>query len=483
MQGNAFAVLALLSIIPISIALFALLKPTRAVLAITFFSALFLPERIGFDLPLFPLLGKTNLPALCMLIGALVTARDRIRQARPGRGLDLLILLMLLGAAGTALTNGDTLVYGGNRVLPGISKTEALTGPVSVLLGPLIPFFLGRTLFRKAEDAHDILRAFVICGLVYTPLIFLETRLSPQLHNWVYGFHAHSFAQTRRWGGFRPTVFMVHGLCVALLMLGSVVSAYALKKAGLPLFRRVSGMAAVLLTIMIPVMKSAGVLIYAMFTLPLTLLVQAKTLTRVAVVLATLSFSYPLLRAFDLFPADYLVDTAARFSQDRAGSLIFRFANEEILYERAMERPVFGWGGWSRSHVFDEGGKDISVADGMWIVVLGLNGLVGFFAYFGMLALPIFLANRNLGRLTPQHQIALGSLTLLASCYAVDMLPNSGFAEIPMFLAGAVAGLAQGMVQEGTRARIDPRLAARLYNLLRRMQAPGPGHARPQLRG
>jgi hypothetical protein len=71
----------------------------------------------------------------------------------------------------------------------------------------------------------------------------------------------------------------------------------------------------------------------------------------------------------------------------------------------------------------------------------------------------------------------LGSLALLAACYAVDMLPNAGFAEIPMFLAGAVAGLAQGMVQEGSTARIDPRMAARLYSLLRRMQSSAPRHA------
>jgi hypothetical protein len=474
MQGNALATLALISIVPITIALFALLTPTRAVLVMTFFSALFLPERVGFDLPLFPHLGKTALPALCMLIGALVTARDRIGQAKPGRGLDLLMLLTVLGAVGTSLTNGDTLVYGGNRVLPGIPKAEAISGPLAALLGPLVPFFLGRTLFRKSEDAHDILRAFVIAGLVYTPLILIETRLSPQLHNWVYGFHAHSFTQTRRWGGYRPTVFMTHGLCVALLILGSAVSASALKKAGLPLFRSVSRSAAVLLSMMVPVMKSAGVLIYGILALPLILFTKARTMTRVAVVLAALSVCYPLLRSMDVFPAQYLVDAAARFSQERAASLVFRFDNEKILYQHAMERPVFGWGGWNRSHVFDEFGKDVSTADGKWVVVLGLNGLVGFLSYFGMLAIPVFHAHRNLKRVSPQQQIVLGSLALLAACYAVDMLPNSGFAEIPMFLAGAVAGLSQGMAEEGSRTRIDPRLATRLYGLLRRMQSSSP---------
>src|SRR5690349_3189313 len=43
-------------------------------------------------------------------------------------------------------------------------------------------------------------------------------RLSPQLHVWLYGFHQHSFLQNERWGGYRPMVFMEHGLMVAMWM-------------------------------------------------------------------------------------------------------------------------------------------------------------------------------------------------------------------------------------------------------------------------
>jgi hypothetical protein len=165
-----------------------------------------------------------------------------------------------------------------------------------------------------------------------------------------------------------------------------------------------------------------------------------------------------------------LVDTAARISQERAGSLMFRFENEEILYEKAIERPIFGWGGWRRSHVHNEDGKSISTSDGKWVIQLGVYGWTGFLTYFGMLAIPIFLAHRNLSRLSSQNQTVLGALALLAGCYAVDMLPNSGFAQIPMFLAGAVAGLAQGLALESSAARLDPRLIARLLELLRRAQ-------------
>jgi hypothetical protein len=439
------------------------------VLAITFFSALFLPERLAFNAPLLPILDKTTLPALCMIIGVFFTARDRIQQARPGRGIDLLILLMMLGSIGTTLTNDDPLVFG-DQIVPGIPENEVVSGTLGLVLGPLVPFFIGRTLFRRSEDAHDLLRAFAIAGLIYVPLILLETRLSPQLHNWVYGFHAHSFVQTKRWGGYRPTVFLTHGLCVALLMLGSAVSALALQKARLRLFNAVSRGASVILAIFIPIMKSAGVLVYWLFTLPLILFAKARTQTRVAVLLAGLSVAYPMLRSTDLFPADYLVDTAARFSQDRAASLLFRLENEELLYKKAMERPIFGWGGWRRSHVYNEYGKVVSVSDGKWVVQLGCYGLIGFLTYFGLLTIPIFQAHRNLKRLSPPNQTVLGALALLAACYAIDMLPNSGFAQIPMLLAGAVAGLSQGLANERSAARFDPRLLARLLELLRRTQ-------------
>ena len=59
--------------------------------------------------------------------------------------------------------------------------------------------------------------------------------------------------------------------------------------------------------------------------------------------------------------------TKSIVGEDRAGSLEFRLDNEDMLIARAMQRPLFGWGGWGRARVHDEDGKDISVTDGLWI--------------------------------------------------------------------------------------------------------------------
>jgi hypothetical protein len=45
------------------------------------------------------------------------------------------------------------------------------------------------------------------------------------LHTWVYGYFPHSFAQQLRYGGYRPVVFMGHGLLVALFAAIALISA------------------------------------------------------------------------------------------------------------------------------------------------------------------------------------------------------------------------------------------------------------------
>ena len=66
-----------------------------------------------------------------------------------------------------------------------------------------------------------------------------------------------------------------------------------------------------------------------------------------------------------------------------------RLRNETELLERAFDKPLFGWGGWARARVFDEEGRNTSVTDGLWIIVMGERGWIGYLSFFGFLALPI----------------------------------------------------------------------------------------------
>ena len=73
----------------------------------------------------------------------------------------------------------------------------------------------------------------------------------------------------------------------------------------------------------------------------------------------------------------------------------FRFMNEDLLAAKAMQRPVFGWGGWGRSRVFsEETGEDLTVTDGLWIIILGSSGFFGLITLMSMLLLPAILLRR-----------------------------------------------------------------------------------------
>lgn len=440
------ASLALLFVVPISIVLFSALRPTRAVLALMLGSVLFLPEKVSFDAPAIPPLDKASIPTLCMLIGMFVKARRELREAKLGRGLELFVILMMLGSAGTVLTNPDALQFG-TTVLKGMTQSELISDWIAVALHVGGPFVLGRVLFRNARDAKDLLLALVIGGLAYTPLVLIELRMSPQVHNWVYGFAQHSFEQTRRGGGWRPMVFMHHGLALALFISASAFAAWGLAKRRAQIFGMPPGLVAGTLSVLLALLNSMGALIYGLVGVPLAWVLSARKQLQFGAALALLIAVYPLLRITDVFPAKELVDwIAVNVNQDRAGSLLFRFNNEDRFIERLFERPWFGWGGWARGHVFDKYGRNLSILDGAWLGMLQF-GFVRLFTQMTLILWPIFVASRRVGLVPPADQALLAAVGMVSVFYAVDLLPNGMFNELPMFFSGALLGLSQGMSQ------------------------------------
>ena len=81
-----------------------------------------------------------------------------------------------------------------------------------------------------------MLRGLVVAGLIYSLPMLFEVRMSPQLHTWIYGYFPHSFGQQMRDGGFRPVVFIGHGLGVAFFVMTTVVAAAAFWRTGTHLF-------------------------------------------------------------------------------------------------------------------------------------------------------------------------------------------------------------------------------------------------------
>jgi hypothetical protein len=380
-------------------------------------------------------------------------------RARPGTGLELLVVMLVLGGVGTVLTNRDMLVYG-TTILHPLSAYDALSMGIRDLIRYAIPFFLGRAFFRKPSDLKDLLLALSGAGLIYSVFIFYEIRMSPTLHLDLYGGMPGNFSQTVRWGSYRPMVFMNGGLAVALFMANSTIASAALARARV----RVFGFSAKLLTgclfVVLILCKSFASISYALFSIPVIFLTRARFQARVAMLLAAIVFTYPLLRSYDLFPTDALLDVASAVNVERADSLEFRFDNEDQLLAKANQRPIFGWGGFQRARVFDDvTGRDTSITDGAWIIFMGSRGLVGFAAVFGLLLVPVFRAGRAQTRVANERdRLMLSGTALLISISAVDLVPNGMFTNFIVYLAGCLAGAARGALRAPDRsARRSPR--------------------------
>lgn len=450
----AYVYLALLLTAPGTAVVFTQTQPVKAALIVILGGTMFLPELAAFDPPLLPAMDKSGIALGCALMGMLAMDAKRVFAAKPLRGVDLWFIFFVIGAVGTARTNFDTFSYGGGLhwnevdhfptvVLPPLRTYDALSMTIADGIGFWLPFFMGRVLVSNREDLRLFIKLVAFAGVIYVPLMVFEMIASPQLHKWTYGYHPSSFAHAVRGSGFKPMVYLKGGLAVAMFQYVALVCAAACYRSKTKLPMGITpGMAVGLIAMALLFSRSVGVLFYIAGTLPLMMMFSSGMQLRAAMVLVTVFMSFPYTRANDIFPADKLLETADKISHDRYLSLKVRFDNEDMLLERGMERPMYGWGAFGRNRVYDPWtGRDISITDGEWVTHLGSRGSVWIIGWFGILVWPVMMAWRAVKKVTDGHEkVILGILALGLAIHGVDMLPNSSFNKMLYFLAGAVVG-------------------------------------------
>lgn len=442
---NAVAYAALLAW-PIVVALlFARLRTAPALIWSIVAGVLLLPEATALDAPLLPAWDKTLAPSLSAAVMC-VAMRDRERRlgAPPPVGwlpqdplMRALALIFLLQPIAAVFTNADPFMAG-PRVIPGMTPYDA----ASVFYGQaaaILPFLLARRYLADAASHRLLLRIMVAAALVYSLPILFEARMSPQLHNWVYGFRPRMFLMSMRGDGYRPSVFFPIGLATAVFVGMSLLAAATLARAERGELRMIAAAATAWLSGIMVVMKSLGALLLAALLLPAALLLGARLRLAIATALAVTALAFPLLRGVDLFPTAALVEAAGRVSEDRAQSLEFRFEHEDALLARAAERPLFGWGAWGRERIYDPwSGADMSVTDSRWIITFGQRGWVGYLAEFGLLCGPVLLAAmRRRSRALPEETIGLALMLALA---LIDLMVNGFLNPVIWLVAGATLG-------------------------------------------
>jgi hypothetical protein len=453
MAPSWFSTFALLAWPAVALWLFRALPIGRATIWTILGGYLLLPVGFGFKFDMIPIFDKNTIPTLAATAGYILVLR---RLPRPWTSFGLteaLVLIFVLSPLVTSVLNGDAIRVA-DRVLPGVGLYDGVSAAITQVL-VLIPFLLGRQLLRNPDNSEDVLRSLAFAGLLYSLPMMFEVRMSPQLHAWIYGYFPHSFFQQIREGGYRPVVFLGHGLWVAFFAMTAVVASAALWRVQ----ERIKGLppAAVTayLSVMLVLCKSAGALIYGAVLAPLVRLATPRLQVRVALLLVSIALLYPTLRATDLVPTETMLSLAASVSTDRAQSLETRFEQEKQLLDHASQRWLFGWGRWGRNRVAnEETGKDVSITDGLWILTMGQFGFVGFLAQFGLLALTVLRAAVALGSIdSAKDRTFLAALALIAAINIVDQLPNATIVPWTWLVAGALLGRAEQALYRPVLAR------------------------------
>ena len=460
------AQIALLAWIPLVLYIFSRL-PARTAVIVSFITAwLFLPERAEFAFSGLPEYNKLSATCYGAFLAILLFDSQRLRSFKFG-WLDVPMLVWCLCPLASSLSNGLGAYDGLSEVL---NQT--------MIYG--IPYFIGRIYLNNLAGLRQLAIGIFVGGLIYVPLCLYEIRMSPQLHRIVYGYHAIEFGKNYRLGGFRPTVFMSHGLAIGMWMMAATLIGIWLLQAGA--FKNIFGnwlrqagltkkpgklptsWLVIGLLVTFVLVKSTGAYVYFAYGIGVLFFAKWFRSALPLLLLIVVIFSYLGLGVtgnFSLEKAEPVISLASDLAgSERASSLAFRLDNEEILSAKARQRMIFGWGGWGRNRVYGEDWTgdlvDISTTDSLWIIAFGLRGVVGLAALFATSLLPaLCFGMRYSARSWFNPKVAPAAvLSVVIVLYMVDCTLNDKPNPVFTLASGGIAGL---VMREPERLKVSDR--------------------------
>jgi hypothetical protein len=416
--------------IPVVLLLFMFLPARRAVIVAFLIAWLFLPMA-GYKVRALPDYTKMTATVFGVLLAAAIFDTDRLLSFRPG-WVDIPMFVFCCSPVVTSVLHE---IGGGNGIYDGASQlvTQFATWG--------LPYLIGRIYFNDLQSLRELAIGMLIGGVIYVPLCLIEMRLSPQLHLWVYGFHQHAFIQTIRDGGYRPMVFMQHGLMVAMWMSMTAMIGIILWRCRSirTLWDIPVGWFVVPLTLVAIACRSKYALV--LLLLGLGALAGTRLLrTKLGMLaLACVPVIFIILRASMVLSGTTITRYARdMFGPERAQSLEFRFDSENAISGWALQDFWFGHGTWER--VQRDDGKGDVVTDSLWIIVLGRAGVIGIAGLCGMLLLPIVLVCWDYRLEFWWHPMVAPTiaLALVSMLYMFDHLFNGMVNPIFMLACGGV---------------------------------------------
>ena len=428
----------------ISFGLFKRFQPITATFWTIVGGYLLLPVRVKIDFPLIPPLDQESIPSIAALVGCIYIAKRKIAFI-PDSGLERWLIISLLIIPFITVSNNQEFI----NVNPGLTYYDSLSAIINQYLD-LIPFILGLQLIKSHEDQLELFKLLVIAGLFYSLPILFEIRMSPHLHTWIYGFFPHSWGQQIRFGGFRPVVFLGHGLLVAMFVAVVLGAATLLWKSNIKIRAIPPYIIVVYFFVLLILCKTMGAFLLGAFLFLAIGLMPVYIIRRLTLLILFIVICYPLLSLYDIFPHQQLIEIAESFDAKRGQSLAFRFFHESRLLDHAQQKIFFGWGGWGRGFLQD------SVTDGFWIITIAEYGISGLVALLGLVVLSGWRGVKSARLLnTVNEQRLMVGYALMVSIILVDQLPNASLHSWLWFFIGALLGRANHVFKEHKNENVD----------------------------
>lgn len=429
---DSFIIAVLLGYLVIGAGLVMILRGLRGVMAALVIGWLFLPPSRGVNLPGLPEFTKEFSVSYAVLLGVVLSDAVRLGSFRP-KVIDIPMLVWIITPFISSVTNG-------------LGAYDGLSEIYFNLFVFGVPYLLGRVYIRNPNDVKVVAIWFVLAGFIAVPMALWESRMSPQLNHTIYGYYASPFHMAQRLGGYRPTLFMRHGLEVGLWMATSSAVALwlwittskqiKLFSYPLPIFSMI-----VLGTTVLS--RSLGALILIAGTTSTALFVRTTGIRIALIALVLVPTIYQGIRISNVWSPDSMLEVIRSYDEDRASSLESRLQQELDIAQHALEKPLFGWGGQNRYRPTDDSG-DVHAVDGLTTISFGKYGLVGLVSFLMLTALPsLLIILRIHGRAitTAIWAPSIGIMLGLA-IFSIDMMFNAFFTPLHIIGIGVLSSVA-----------------------------------------
>ncbi len=409
--------------------LFTMMSARRAAIAVLLLGTLFLPNA-GYAVPVLRSFDKGSATVLAMLAGLLIFDTGRLTSYR-FHWVDIPMMLWCACPFASSVANGLG-VYDG---LAEMMSNVMLWG---------LPYAIGRLYIRDRDGAKDLVLGLTIAGLVYVPFCLLEMRGGPFFHAKLYGFYPHNYWEQLKPGGWRPSVFFIHGLWLGGFMAYSSICGLCLwlgKNASRIWIFRMKWAALAIVGTLLKCNSNTAIVVFAVGS---GVTVSGRFRRLACALLIISPIAYTSLRVTGMWSGGNLVEFYGGKGKNAGGSLNTRLELENRIVARAMQQPVFGWGGYGRSMQIETKDGRGTWTEAIWTKAIGERGLVGLSSWMLSGLLPAWLALRFVDRqrFLAVEDGAILALILLPPMQTIYGLMVLDFSPVNPFCSGALASLA-----------------------------------------